>query len=320
MSDAQATIRELVTTNKVTLFMKGSRSFPQCGFSAQVVELLNKLVPTYTTVNVLSDPEIREGIKKFSDWPTIPQLYIDGKFVGGCDIVKEMAANGELKATLEGAGVALHAAPAAAPDAKTARAPSLTISDRAAKALLAAKEGPDDQLRMVISAAFENELFFDGKEEGDVVVNAGGIAVRLDPASAGRADGVTIDFVDTAGGAGFKIDNPNAPPRAASVRSMTPKGLRAALDAKEPLLLFDVRTDGERATASVKEALPLDDAGVRKLSELPKSQKLVFMCHHGMRSRVAAESALRQGFTDVWNLEGGIEAWSTAVDTTGPRY
>jgi monothiol glutaredoxin len=317
MPDVEATIRELVTANKVTLFMKGSRSFPQCGFSAQVVELLNKLVPTYTTVNVLSDPAIRDGIKKFSDWPTIPQLYIAGKFVGGCDIVKEMAESGELKATLEGAGVALRGA---APETKTSRAPSVTISDRAAKALLAAKEAPDDDLRMIISPTFENELFFDGKEDGDVVVNAGGISVRLDPESASRADGVAIDFVDAAGGAGFKIDNPNAPPRAASVRSMTPRALRAALDAKEPLLLFDVRTDGERATASVKEALPLDDAGVRKLSELPKSQKLVFMCHHGMRSRVAAESALRQGFTDVWNLEGGIEAWSTEVDSKVPRY
>src|SRR5271156_4445281 len=96
MPNVDATIRELVTSKKVVLFMKGSRHFPQCGFSAQVVEILNKLVPTYETVNVLADPDMRDGIKRFSDWPTIPQLYVDGKFVGGCDIVKEMFANGEL--------------------------------------------------------------------------------------------------------------------------------------------------------------------------------------------------------------------------------
>jgi monothiol glutaredoxin len=311
MSDVQATIREIVTTKKVVLFMKGSRHFPQCGFSAQVVDILNKLVPAYETVNVLADPEIREGIKKFSDWPTIPQLYIDWKFVGGCDIVKEMFANGELAAAL-GAP-----APAAAPPAGP---PVISVSASAAKAILAARETPSEDLRLAISPSFENELFFDGPQPGDVIVDAGAVTVRLDPQSATRAHGLSIDFVDTAAGGGFKIDNPAAPARAPLVRSMTPKGLRSALDAKEPLVLFDVRTDGERATASVKEAVALDADGHRKLETLPRETKLVFMCHHGMRSRVAAEAALRQGFSDVWNLEGGIDAWSREVDPSVPKY
>ena len=93
-------IESLVNSDPVVLFMKGSRSFPQCGFSATVVQILDGLVPEYKTVNVLADPSIREGVKVYSKWPTIPQLYIDGEFVGGCDIVREMDRNGELTTLL----------------------------------------------------------------------------------------------------------------------------------------------------------------------------------------------------------------------------
>ena len=93
-------IDDLVHSKRVVLFMKGSKSFPQCGFSAQVVQLLNPLVSDYATVNVLADPEVRQGVKDYASWPTIPQLYIDGKFVGGCDIVKELHASGELQQLL----------------------------------------------------------------------------------------------------------------------------------------------------------------------------------------------------------------------------
>ena len=90
-------ISHLVAQNRVVLFMKGTRHMPQCGFSAQVVKILDELQPSYETVDVLRSPEIRDGIKAFSEWPTIPQLYIDGVFVGGCDIVREMQASGELQ-------------------------------------------------------------------------------------------------------------------------------------------------------------------------------------------------------------------------------
>ncbi len=90
-------ISELVTKNRVVLFMKGTRQMPMCGFSAQVVQILNELLPTYETVDVIRAPEIRDAIKEYSDWPTLPQLYVGGKFVGGCDIVSEMHASGELK-------------------------------------------------------------------------------------------------------------------------------------------------------------------------------------------------------------------------------
>jgi monothiol glutaredoxin len=105
MSDTKTKITELVGTHKVLLFMKGNKSFPQCGFSNKVVQILKSEGVDFETVNVLADPEIRQGIKDFSSWPTVPQLYVAGKFVGGCDIVTEMHASGELDKELRAAGV-----------------------------------------------------------------------------------------------------------------------------------------------------------------------------------------------------------------------
>ncbi|MDQ8023305.1 MAG: Grx4 family monothiol glutaredoxin [Moraxellaceae bacterium] len=102
----QDTIRETVTNNPVVLYMKGTPSFPQCGFSATVAQILKLSgVTEYASVNVLADDEIRQGIKEYANWPTIPQLYIKGEFVGGCDIVKEMYQAGELQTLLKDAGI-----------------------------------------------------------------------------------------------------------------------------------------------------------------------------------------------------------------------
>ena len=94
-------ISSTIGSDRVVLFMKGDRRMPQCGFSATVVQILDTLVPDYTTVDVLADPDVRQGIKEFSSWPTVPQLYVDGDFVGGCDIIREMYQSGELQKTLE---------------------------------------------------------------------------------------------------------------------------------------------------------------------------------------------------------------------------
>ncbi len=98
-------IKETVTKNDVVLFMKGTKMMPQCGFSSKVAGILNYLGVDYTDVNVLADAEIRQGIKDYSDWPTIPQLYVKGEFVGGCDIAIEMTLSGELDTLLETSGV-----------------------------------------------------------------------------------------------------------------------------------------------------------------------------------------------------------------------
>jgi monothiol glutaredoxin len=99
-------IKQDVSGNDVLLYMKGTPVFPQCGFSAAVVQVLNNLGVKFKGVNVLTDPEVREGIKQFSNWPTIPQLYVKGEFVGGCDIVREMFESGELQGLLKERGVA----------------------------------------------------------------------------------------------------------------------------------------------------------------------------------------------------------------------
>ena len=97
MSDANARIAEIVNANDVTLFMKGTALFPQCGFSSRAIAILDHLGVAYDTVDVLQDPEIRQGIKEYSDWPTIPQLYVKGEFLGGSDIMMEMFEAGELE-------------------------------------------------------------------------------------------------------------------------------------------------------------------------------------------------------------------------------
>ena len=100
-------IRKQISSNDVVLFMKGTKNFPQCGFSGQVAQILQYLGVEYQDVNVLEDMGIREGIKSFSEWPTIPQLYVNGEFVGGCDIIREMFQAGELQDLLKAKGITI---------------------------------------------------------------------------------------------------------------------------------------------------------------------------------------------------------------------
>ena len=192
-------LSSLVQSNRVFLFMKGTREAPQCGFSAQVIQILDSLVPDYTTLDVLSDPEVRSGIKEFSEWPTIPQLYIDGEFVGGCDIVGEMYRSGELHQTL-GLPV-LEAIP-----------PKITVTDEAAQVLREAMQERKDQgFHLSIDALFRNSLSLGPRQDGEVEVEANGITVLLDRDSAARADGVTLHVEQTTEGPRLALANPHAP-------------------------------------------------------------------------------------------------------------
>jgi len=212
-------ISEILASNRIVLFMKGNRQMPQCGFSAQVVQILDKLVPSYETVNVLRSPELRDGIKEFSQWPTIPQLYVDGQLIGGCDIVREMNASGELQKRI-GAEVS------GAPAATEPQAPTITISEAAAKAFTASvADAGGGSLRLQIDAQFQHELLFGPRGPDDIEVCTSGLTLLLDRSIAGRANGVSIDFIDGSDG-GFKITNPNAPPR---VKQLTAQELKAIL-------------------------------------------------------------------------------------------
>jgi monothiol glutaredoxin len=294
-------ISELIDTNRVVLFMKGTRSFPQCGFSATVVQILNDLVPEYHTVNVLKDPDIREGIKEFSNWPTIPQLYVDGKFVGGCDIVREMYSAGELQGLL---GVK-----------DEAKAPAIEVTPAAQKAIAQAAEGQSGGLRLAVTSRFEYELSLDEKRSADFEIDAGGVKVLVDRMSSKRADGIRIDYTSDGGG-GFRIDNPNEPAR---VRPLRPSELKRMIETDPKLQLIDVRTPREQDLASIDGARPFEEIGP-ELDELDRSTPLVFFCHHGNRSLAAAERFIEEGWKRVFNLEGGIDAWSQEVDPKVPRY
>jgi monothiol glutaredoxin len=162
----------------------------------------------------------------------------------------------------------------------------------------------------------KTDLYFAPKAPGSIEVQSNGVSIFVDATTAPRANGVTIDFVNGPQGAGFKIDNPNEPPR---VRPLSVAETKAMLDAGK-VQLFDVRPEAERARAKIDAARALDEAGQAYLLSLPKDTPIALHCHHGMRTRRAGEQLLREGFTRIYNVEGGIDAWSQAVDPAVPRY
>lgn len=305
MSPIEERIKTLITDNEVVLFMKGNRRAPQCGFSSTVVDILDDFLDEYATVDVLSDPVIREGIKTFSDWPTIPQLYVRGAFVGGADIIKDMKASGELE-TLLGAGE------------KAVHTPELVLSDAAVAAVRKHYEGEGTpRLRLEIDRQYQAALYFDDPKDDDIVMQDAALTVLVDRQTARRADGVTIDWVETPQGAGFRIENPNAPPR---VRPLSPVEFARMRKEGKPVEVFDVRTPEERRIAALPDTRLLDADGRAYLESLDRDTPVVMHCHHGMRSQAAAEHCLRMGFREVYNLTGGIDAWSVDVDSDIPRY
>lgn len=216
-SSVFALIENILNQHDLVLFMKGTKAQPRCGFSAAVVDILQRLGAPFYDVDVLQNPLLREGIKQYGNWPTLPQLYHKGQLVGGCDIIRELDARGELAATLG------------------------------------------------LSAA-----------SGSVPTTA--------------------------------------------VQQMTVQQLKQKLDAKEPLRLYDVRSTGERQIAIIPGAIHFTEEARTAMELLPKNTPLVFHCHHGGRSQAAAETYVRKGFRHVWNVQGGIDAWSLEIDPSVQRY
>jgi len=300
--ETRTAIDNLLADHPVVLFMKGNRQQPQCGFSAKTVSALDMLLPDYVTIDVLQYPEIRDGIKVYGNWPTIPQLYVNGELVGGSDIVLEMMASGELADTL---GVE-------APDPGPVE---ISIGEAAAAAIdQAAQEQPDMAIHLQIDAGWSHTLSLGPTGPQNVHVEAGGIRLQLDPWSAARANGLRIELEETLSGTRFAFDNPNAPP---PVRQMTVHELKERMD-KGKVHLIDVRDADERDKASIEGARPWNRETVEFLNSLPKDEELIFHCHTGGRSQSAAEQYRRSGYINVWNLQGGIEAWSAEIDPDQP--
>jgi monothiol glutaredoxin len=297
-------IEDLVHGHRVVLFMKGTRAQPRCGFSAAATGALDTLLDDYVAVDVLADPELREGIKAYGNWPTIPQLYVGGELVGGSDIILQMVNSGELHRTL---GVP-------EPDRSP---PAITITDEAAEAIRGAlEEAGDDTLHLSIDAAYRAQFMLKPRAEHEIRSIASGIPIDMDLATAQRARGLVIEWLETATGSGLSIRNPNAPP---PVASMSVAELKQALDAGAVTVL-DVRPGQDRALAPFARATVLDQGSLAAIEALPKDTPLAFLCHHGNSSRGAAEHFRGLGFRNVRNVEGGIDAWSREIDPSVPRY
>lgn len=298
-------IESILTANRVVLFMKGQPTMPQCGFSAKAVGALQDLGVEFAHVNVLADPEIREGIKAYGDWPTIPQLYIDSELVGGSDIILQMASSGELSSVL---GLA-------APDRTP---PRITVTPAAVEMLRGAlADAPGASLQLSIDASFQPNFQLAPHDDNAIAAESNGLRVQFDLASARRAEGITIDWVDDIRGKGLAIDNPNAP------KAVQELSVRDADDQRRAgtLTVVDVRPADERAIASIGGDFKTFDGNNRaELEALPKDTPLAFLCHHGGRSAQAAEQFRALGFSKVYNITGGIDAWSDAVDNSVPKY
>jgi monothiol glutaredoxin len=295
-------IEALLAEHRVVLFMKGDRRAPLCGFSAAASNMLNELLPDYHTVDVLADPALREGIKAFGNWPTIPQLYVGGELIGGADIVRQMYTSGELHALF---GQPL-------PDRTP---PAITITDAAAEAIRAGMADAGAlALHLEIGPDFSAGFQLAPPGNGDIISVANGIPVHLDPGSAQRARGIVIDWVQTLQGEGLSLRFPGA--------GVQPLGTRdaAARLAAGTLTLVDVRPAAERAIAAIAGARVLEVEGHETLAQLPRDTVLAFLCHHGVSSHDVARRFAAHGFSQVFNVEGGIDAWAREVDPGLPRY
>lgn len=301
-------IQSLLSAHRVVLFMKGRPGAPQCGFSAKTVGILDGLGVDYAHVDVLGDAQIREGIKQYGQWPTIPQLYIDRELVGGSDIVEHLLNTGELHAAL---GLPM-------PDR---RPPAIEISPEAAQAIRSAMAdaAPDMALHLSIGSRFETQFKLADAGGHEIVAEAQGVRVHFDLASAQRANGLQIGWTEGPRGAGLTIHNPNAPP---AVKSIAVAELRERLDAAaDAITVIDVRPDHDREFAPFpRKHEILDETTHDILAALPKDRPLAFLCHHGNSSRQAAEHFRTLGFREIYNIEGGIDAWSREIDPGLPRY
>ena len=297
-------IESIINKNRVVLFMKGTPQAPMCGFSSKTVGLLDTVLDDYSSFDVLQDQDIREGIKEYGNWPTIPQLYIDGELVGGCDIVTAMFNNGELHEML---GVK-------APDRTP---PEVTITDKAAEKILEAMSGHEGiGLHFSVDANWQSQFNVAPASGSEIQVEVNGINLLFDLASAQRANGAVIDWVESMQGEGLTIRLPQAPQ---AVNQMSVSELKESLD-NHAIILIDVRGADERALATVDAAKTMEDGFMQQVEAMPKDTALAFMCHTGVRSQVAAEHFRKLGFTNVNNVAGGIDAWSQEIDPDVPRY
>ncbi len=290
----RARIEQQLASHDVVLYMKGSPRMPQCGFSARTAGILDQLLSgDYASFNVLEDEDIREGIKAFGNWPTIPQLYVRGELIGGCDIVTEMFNAGELHDLF---GLAK-------PDRSP---PEIEITDRAASKIREFLDAyPGQHLHFAVGADWNAQFQVGPRQGHEIQAESAGITVLMDLATADRAKGARIDWTESMQGEGLSLDLPGAPP---PVKAMTAAQLQDRLNAGERLLVIDTRSEADRSARPLDFARPLDADLMAELKDADRQLPLVFVCYTGVTSQQVAEHYRKQGYTQVYNLEGGAQA------------
>lgn len=294
-SEIKQVIEKLITDNNCILFMKGNPTHPQCGFSSNTVGILKELLgDDYGYCNVLEDNQIREGIKEYGNWPTIPQLYINKELVGGNDIVTEMYNTGELHSLL---GLP-----------QPSREPAqISITEKAAENILSGTENMGSNVLMLsIDGQYNTRFSIEEPKGYEVFTECGDIKIYMDVGTAKRANGIEIDWVEDLQGSGLVIKNPNEPK---AVNQLSVEDLKKGM--KEGLYthIYDVRGEQQFSEQAIDGSKRLDKTNMQQIEDLDKQTALVFVCSMGSSSQGACDFYRKKGFTNVNNLVGGVTAW-----------
>ncbi len=283
-------VEAAISSDDVVVFMKGTREAPSCGFSAQIVEVLNHLLPNYSTFDVRNDPLLRQAVKSRSGWPTFPQLYIRGEFVGGSDIAKELFVTGELAARLGLARTEL-------PD------PELRVSRPALDALERLAAG--EPIRLELDAQGDANLSVSTKQPSDIEIPVERVRFVLDVLTASRVDGLRIDYVSEPGG--FVLTRPT------TVGLSAPQVAEMLASEQNAPLLVDCRTLAEFRQATLPKAEHLTRDLLHSLSTGAEGRRVVFFCRNGNRAQNVAEHFSIMWAKPALYLKGGLEGWIAPI-------
>lgn len=286
--ELRSKLQGMVDSHDVVLFMKGTRQQPQCGFSNRVVGILEELEIDYQTYNVFSDPDIRSGMKDFSQWPTFPQLYIKQEFVGGCDLVTEMMQSGELPGML---GVKF----------EEIEPPTIYCSPNILSLFKESLAQHDGGIHLDVSKNFQYDIFIGPKNKDQIETIVDGIPFYLSRGSAKRANGISLDFKDGDNG-GVLIDNPNEP----TFQDIAVSDVESWLADNPGAKVYQI---GVGADAILPFATAFDAVAHQEIDSLGKDHPIAFMCMMGVRSQQAAKTLAFQGYNNVYNIVGGLNAW-----------
>lgn len=290
-------IEQLLEQHSVLLFMKGSPQSPMCGFSANTVKIIKELLnDDFSYFNVLEDNEMREGIKVYGQWPTIPQLYINKELIGGNDIITEMYHTGELQDLL---GL----------EKPEKNPPQISISEKAKQHIKESLQNVEnDKLFLSIDEEFNTQFSLEIPKGYEIICQFEGFNIYMNIGTAKRAEGIEIAWVDELEGSGLRIKNPNEPPQ---VNQISVQQYRQWLSSdKENPKVYDVRTEENFKQGTVDSATRLDNEAIAEIEKMPKDTALLFVCQIGQSSMGAAEFFRKKGFTNIYNLIGGYNAWN----------